>query len=590
MNTFAPLGPSFITPRRGPWLATIFTLFLIGSLEGRASDWPSYRANLSRSAQTESDLPPVLSPAWIFHSTHRPIPAWPMPGEERPRMHSDRALHVVTHGESAFFGSSVDHQIRSIHTKTGELQWRFFADAAIRFAPQVNDGHLYFGSDDGYIYCLNAHSGTLRWRSRPGPADERIIGTGNMIATWPVRTGLAVHEGIVYAAAGIFPYEGLYITALEASTGTEIWKNDTAGDLAWGLEYGGMAPQGYLLLSGDTLYVPSGRGMPAAFNRHTGNFKKFLSQGAKTGGAWALIDQGKLIAGVSSQGDAAKIVFDESGNKQGDLFASFNGIDVVLTSQIAYTLTLQGVIAIDRAANKKEQTDTPRINKEITTLSKNIAAVRSAIKELSLADSQETSSARSDLRQELTHLTGKIASLNDQKDQLKRDCILWQHPATGLLSIARAGDAILCGGDGEVLCLDAKLGNLRWKEKTDDQVIGLAVGDSRLFASTVSGSIYCFAATNHPVTHHRARITTKPFEASSNQTLFEQAANTILGQSKIKQGFCLVIDSETGQLAYELALRSELQFILPVADPDRLRTIRERLQTCLLYTSPSPRD
>ena len=583
MKTPAIQSPSFLSLRCVTLLSTFVFLFFAGNYKGVSADWPSYRADLSRSAQNESSLPKVLSPAWVYHSTHRPVPAWPMPGEETPRMHTDRALHVVTHGESAFFGSSIDHQIRSINTKTGKLQWRFYADGAIRFAPQVSNEHLYFGSDDGYIYCLDAHSGRLRWRSRPGPADERIIGTGNMIATWPVRTGLAVQDGVVYAAAGIFPYEGLYITALDASTGSELWKNDTAGDLAWGLEYGGMAPQGYLLLSGDTLYVPSGRGMPAAFDRHTGSFKKFLSQGAKTGGSWALIDQGKLIAGVSSQGDAAKIVYDESGKKQGHLFANFNGIDVVLTSETAYTLTLEGVIAVDRAANQKQKTDTPKIDKKIATLSKSIASIRAAIKALPSASTTETVAARSDLRRELTLLTGKIAALNDQKEQLESDCILWQHAVTGLLSIARAGDAIVCGGDSEVICLDSKSGSLRWSEKTDDQVIGLAIGDSRLFASTVAGSIYCFAETKSPVTHLRAKITNEGFESMPKQALFERAADTILSQTKINRGFCLVIGSETGQLAYELARQSELQFILPVADPDRLRTIRDRLQATGLY-------
>ena len=560
----------------------VLMLTCLSSLIASASDWPSYRANLSRSAQTDASVSKILRPSWIYHSTHRPVPAWPLPGEETPRMHTDRAFHVVTHGQTAYFGSSVDHQIRAVDTRTGELQWRFYAEGAIRFAPHVAQNHLYFGSDDGYIYCLDLATGTQVWRYRPGPADERIIGTGRMIATWPVRTGLAVQDNVVYAAAGIFPYEGLYITALNATTGTEIWQNDTAGDLAWGLEYGGMAPQGYLLLSGNTLYVPSGRGMPAAFDRETGEFKKFLSQGAKTGGSWALIDQGKLIAGVSSQGDAAKIVYDEAGNKKGALFASFNGIDVVLTPEIAYTLTAEGVIAVDRQANLLEKTGAPKIAKEIAALSKDIAALRVAIKALPASGtptSQETIEARNELRKELTQVTGKIAALNDQRDELTANCILWQHPASGLHTLARAGDALFCGGEDFVMSLSTSTGELNWREETDDQVIGLSVGDSRLFASTVAGSVYCFADTQTLATHHREPIS----KLQSTDPLFAEAAESILSQSKIDRGFCLIIDSTTGQLAYELAQRSKLQFILPVSDKNRIRAIRERLQPTGLY-------
>ena len=564
----------------------VLMLTCMCSLIASAADWPSYRANLSRSAQTETSVSKILKPAWIYHSTHRPIPAWPLPGEETPRMHTDRAFHVVTQNQTAFFGSSVDHQIRAVDTRTGELQWRFYADGAIRFAPQVAQNHLYFGSDDGYVYCLDLATGTQVWRYRPGPADERIIGTGRMIATWPVRTGLAVQDDVVYAAAGIFPYEGLYITALNATTGAEIWKNDTAGDLAWGLQYGGMAPQGYLLLTDKTLYVPSGRGMPAAFDRETGDFKKFLSQGAKTGGSWALIDQGKLVAGVSSQGDAAKIVYDEAGNRKGDLFASFNGIDVVLTPEVAYTLTLEGVIAVDREANLLEKTEAPKIAKRITALSKDIAAVRLAIKALPSSGtslSNETKAARSELRQELTRVTGEIASLNDQQDQLTANCILWQYSASGLHTLARAGDTLFCGGENFVISLSASTGTKRWREETDDLVIGLSVGDSRLFASTVAGSIYCFADTNEAVAHRREPISNDHMPALSNQNLYAQAAESILSQSKIDRGFCLVIDSTTGQLTYELARRSQLQFILPVSDKNRIRAIRDRLQPTGLY-------
>ncbi len=568
-------------------LAASFSLTLAlltwpGSL--RANNWPSYRADLSRSAQTENEIPKSLKPSWVFKSTHRPIPAWPMPGEETPRMHTDRALHVVVHEQTAFFGSSVDHLVRAVDTRSGALKWQFFANAAVRFAPQVEGDHLYFGADDGLIYCLDIHTGKKLWSNRPGPAAERIIGTGNMIATWPVRTGLAVRDGVVYAAAGIFPYEGLYITALNAEDGSEIWKNDTAGDLAWGLEYGGMAPQGYLLLSGDTLYVPSGRGMPAAFDRHTGTFKKFLSQGAKTGGSWALIDQGKLVAGVSSQGDAAKIVYDESGKKQGHLFASFQGIDVVLTSDVAYTLTPEGVIAVDRAANQREQTDSPKIAKEIKSISQQVAAVRAALKSLPDSRDSETSAARSDFRSELTRLTGDIADLNDQRDQLTADCVRWKYPATGLTSIARAGDAILCGTENQVVCLNAKTGGVQWQQETDDLVLGLAIADSRVFASTVSGSIYCFAeAPGQSATQHQVTLSDQAFRNSPNQQLFQRAAEAILEQSKIKKGFCLVLDSQTGQLAFEMASRSDLKFVLPVSDAAKLREIRDRLLPTGLY-------
>ena len=136
-----------LPPQLTAWFC-MSLLLLAGPGSVLDKNWPSYRADLNRSAQTDAPIPKILRPAWIFQSTHRQVPAWPMPGEETPRMHTDRALHVVVHEQTAFFGSSVDHLIRAVDTRTGTLKWQFFANAAIRFAPQVAGERLYFGADD----------------------------------------------------------------------------------------------------------------------------------------------------------------------------------------------------------------------------------------------------------------------------------------------------------------------------------------------------------------------------------------------------------------------------------------------------------
>ncbi|MFV2070446.1 MAG: hypothetical protein ACC645_26060, partial [Pirellulales bacterium] len=98
--------------------------------------------------------------------------------------------------------------------------------------------------------------------------------------------------------AGVFPYEGIYVCALRAADGAVIWKNDTVSDRVYELEFGGISPHGYLLASKDRLYVPSGRAMPAAFDRQTGEFLFYASPGGHRGGVWAVLDGDRLIAGT----------------------------------------------------------------------------------------------------------------------------------------------------------------------------------------------------------------------------------------------------------------------------------------------------
>ena len=55
-------------------------------------------------------------------------------------------------------------------------------------------GNIFFGSDDGYIYCVSL-SGKQVWKTRLAPRDYRIAGNGRIISAWPVRSGvLAVNS------------------------------------------------------------------------------------------------------------------------------------------------------------------------------------------------------------------------------------------------------------------------------------------------------------------------------------------------------------------------------------------------------------
>lgn len=68
---------------------------------------------------------------------------------------------------------------------------------------------IYFGSDDTYIYCLNAGDGTITWKYK----------TGGAIRATPV-----LGDNTIYAGSS----DG-YLYALDATTGALKWKCATAG-------------------------------------------------------------------------------------------------------------------------------------------------------------------------------------------------------------------------------------------------------------------------------------------------------------------------------------------------------------------------
>ena len=85
----------------------------------------------------------------------------------------------------------------------------------MRFAPAIAKGRVCVGSDDGWLYCLDATDGHVLWKKRGRPDPRQVLGNGQMISRWPVRGGPAIRDDVVYFAAGIWPSDGIYIPALD---------------------------------------------------------------------------------------------------------------------------------------------------------------------------------------------------------------------------------------------------------------------------------------------------------------------------------------------------------------------------------------
>ena len=547
---------------------TALLLLALCSLNLLAEDWPTYRYNGKRSGVTPANLPAKLFAHWTIQSRHAPKTAWPLPGEETPRMHTDRAYHVVAAGNTIYFGNNVDNHVHAHDTRSGKRKWSFATDGSVRFAPFVSKGRIYFGSDDGHIYCVNALNGSQIWKYRPGPSGEHIIGRERMVSLWPIRTGVLVEDGILYAAAGIFPYEGLYIVALDIKTGRPIWVNDTAGDQAWGLQYGGAAPQGYVTAHPDTVYIPAGRSMPVAFDKRTGKFKKFLSGGGKVGGSTVFIDGGFLVAGNNNQGADTKIMFDVNGRSLGDPYSRYRSIDQVRTEDFVYITTQKGIGCIDRVAYLKADKAESLLDKESKALNKSITEIRK--KHKAAANNPEELKK---LTAELTKATNRLTAIDKEKDVLNAARVKWFTRRAGLGPMVLAGKTLFAGGDGYVVSLEAATGKRVMDHAIEGHAVSLAVADDRLFVSGDNGFIHCLAAQP---TQKKGRLIKETSQPINDQGI-KDAADQILELSGINQGWCLIAGARDGRLAEYLSSTTKLNIVVIEQDAKRLKAIRSRL-------------
>ncbi len=264
-------------------------------------DWPMWRYDAARSANTPLVLADELHLQWV-RELPEPKRAWRHQWDDQGKLDFDVSYSPVVLGERVFVPSMVTDSLTAYHIDNGEELWRYYADGPVRVAPVAWRDKVYFISDDGHLYCLDAETGEEQWRFQGGPSDHRLLGNERIINFWAARGGPVIKDGVLYFAAGIWPMHGVFIYALDAETGAVEWVNDTTGSDYVQLPHGGatgfgsIAPQGYIAADEESLVVAGGRTPPAFLNRETGAVEHVALR-AKPAGGYA----------VSAEGEGAQI-------------------------------------------------------------------------------------------------------------------------------------------------------------------------------------------------------------------------------------------------------------------------------------------
>lgn len=139
----------------------------------------------------------------------------------------------VMQGNVVFFGSD-DGNVYAVDAASGRQLWKRATKGPVSASPAVEGDTLYVGSFDGHFYALNARTGAVRWKFATGgerhfeakglhgwlPASQTFFDPFDMLLSSPVVAG-----GAVYFGSG----DGnLY--ALDAASGGLKWKFKT-GDV-----------------------------------------------------------------------------------------------------------------------------------------------------------------------------------------------------------------------------------------------------------------------------------------------------------------------------------------------------------------------
>lgn len=559
-------------------LAFLASAFLLAP--AAAEDWPTYLHDASRSGIAAEQLDMPLVPVWTFRPVVPPDPAWTTPAKEAPRVRFDDAFHVVAAGDLAYFGSSGDNKVYALDAATGKVVWTYFTDGPVRLAPSVADGRIYFGSDDGYAYCLDAASGELVWKQLVADKTQPVIGHGRMISLWPVRTSVLVDAGIAYVGAGVFPQESIYIAALDAETGERVWRNDVTGERGPEQQYDGVSPQGYLLASAGTLYVPSARSMPAAYDREDGNFLFYLRPGGKVGGSYALLTGEHLVAGVNEQ----RTYDPKTGDTTEGGYAWSPAHRLIVHGDISYTLGDHELAALDRGKF-------PEITKKRKAFVAEREKLQKSVREI-FRDRYYLKKEADDYQQKYDELTAKledvtsgISELSDKIKAIEDESYRWKRENDSRDSMVMAGNTLFVGGEDCVIAVDAQTGEWKWTGSVDGRASGLAIANGQLFVSTNNGNIHVFRQGDpqHIGDVVAPNVKSDPYRRDELTDVYRAAATRIAEHSGVKKGFCLVLGCGEGRLALELARRTDLQIYGIDSDPEKVARAREAIDAAGLY-------
>jgi len=405
-------------------------------------------------------------------------------------------------------------------------------------------------SDDGYIYCLSADDGSLVWKQKGADGERMIPGNGRIISMWPVRTGVLIDDGILYFAAGLFPNQGTFLSALNAENGSVIWNRKV-----------NISPQGYLLASDERLYVPTGRTNPVIFAKTDG---EQLGELSSAGGTFALLTENVLVTGPGRR----ESELDASDIETRDKIATFGGLRMLVNGPTAYMQSENQLSAFERELYLKLSRERIRLTQK-----------RDKINEQFKKTGRNTAEAKQ-LQEEIGKITIQINKLT----RGMKDCYRWTIRCEYPYAMIMAGDVLFVGGEDKIAAINASGGKVIWDTPVNGKAYGLSVVNGGLYVSTDKGRIHCFRnGTEENVKVIEAKTEANPYHRDGLTERYAEAAKLIIERTGVTKGYCLVLGCDQGRLAYELARRSNLKIIGVDEDPRNVTAARSAIDKAGLY-------
>ena len=162
-----------------------------GSSDPVGDEWPMFHGALDHAGVTATTPVQGTGPLWNY-TTGASVSSSP-----------------AVSGGHVYVGSFND-KVYCLDATTGAHVWHYATSNVIwSSSPAVAGSLVYVGSEDNYVYCLNANTGAFGWSYH----------TNNQVDSSPAITGWFLYIG---------SRDG-YVYCLDASVGTKVWNYNVSG-------------------------------------------------------------------------------------------------------------------------------------------------------------------------------------------------------------------------------------------------------------------------------------------------------------------------------------------------------------------------
>ena len=498
---------------------------------GSDTEWPTWRGDAARSGTTTQVLTVPLQLHWTRHLP-TPRPAWP---DEQGKVRFDASYEPVVARGLVFVPGSADDTLTALNLEDGRIVWRHFADGPVRFAPVLQGDRLLFVSDDGCLTCLQADHGAVIWKRRGGPDGRKVLGNDRLVSMWLARGAPVVFGQTVYWAAGIWPFMGIFVEAVDIASGKVVWTNSGSGSEYLVQQhnspaFAGIAPQGYLVANEQYLLVSGGMTVPAVLERATGKFL-YYRPGDR--------ELGKDVGGY-------EVLLGP------DWFSTRGRLHVLADGEprAEAPVDLIGLDAVWGVAGKHVVVSQTRIEQYIET------SVDKTGKETQTTKYRLPEQFRVGLPDGISRLHARLANGLLASDDNGR---------VALLELPRPGSETV---------------SIQWETTVDGRLWALVVADKRLVTVDRSGTLRCYGPPrsdlSDPRVYHDPDTTNHPAPSATPESVSDMTLS--LEMTTARQGYAVLDQPRSVDELWPWIEQTRFHVLALVADEQRVESLRNELR------------